>query len=531
MQWIKLYLVMKCIILTRVSTERQSYDEQVNSLLSLAMADGYSKDNIIVIKNKESAIKNDEEHRLGLTEMKKLINEDSSINCVYVREITRIGRREDVNLSIKNFLIDRKIQLVVQEPSIRLFNPDMTLNSGAELVFSIFNTMAKQEMQLKMIRFKQGKIEAVKKGKSITNKVMFGYRKEANGVIIPDEGGDADIVRYMFNKYANDSTCTTTTLYYDILPKLNKTLKTRHSGNSFVRNVLINECYIGKRSKQNKVIEFNYPRIVDDEVFYKVQARLKEMNKHTKVNTKYIKFGKGLVRCECGKVMMGNVDTCCAYVCPDCKKMVNLNVIDTALWLEAKEYKAEQLKRQPEQNKQQYKAQIESNIAMIDSCNVEVEKINNSLLKAYNGYIIGGIDEDRYKAIADNFNAQKKDFLNKIAALKTKNDDLQRMIDSIDNVDEFKAFDDLSTIEDDNIKNKIIHESISGAFITFPKYREVLITLYDIEGKELFNKYWYKQSAHLKMFTAYKEDDEIKIYKEVEINKRYKRNRNKKGSV
>ena len=48
---------MKAIILARVSTAKQSYDEQVNDLIALAIKDGYSKRQIKVIKNKENLLR------------------------------------------------------------------------------------------------------------------------------------------------------------------------------------------------------------------------------------------------------------------------------------------------------------------------------------------------------------------------------------------------------------------------------------------------------------------------------------------
>ena len=112
---------MKCILLVRVSTEAQSFEEQKNELVELSRKDGYdglvvdyksnitdtekSKTNdIIVIANKESAIKNDEEHRLGLIEMKEAIDMDATINSVYVWEISRIGRNDNVLSKVKIIL-------------------------------------------------------------------------------------------------------------------------------------------------------------------------------------------------------------------------------------------------------------------------------------------------------------------------------------------------------------------------------------------------------------------------------------------
>ena len=63
---------MKCILLVRVSTEAQSYDEQEKELYDLAHFYGYKDKDISSIATKESAIKLDEEERFGLNRMKEL---------------------------------------------------------------------------------------------------------------------------------------------------------------------------------------------------------------------------------------------------------------------------------------------------------------------------------------------------------------------------------------------------------------------------------------------------------------------------
>ena len=55
----------KCILLVRVSTERQSFDAQEQELFQLALSDGYAESDIIPICEKESRIKLKEEERKG----------------------------------------------------------------------------------------------------------------------------------------------------------------------------------------------------------------------------------------------------------------------------------------------------------------------------------------------------------------------------------------------------------------------------------------------------------------------------------
>ena len=72
---------MKCILLVRVSTEAQSYDEQEKELYDLAHFYGYKDKDISSIATKESAIKLDEEERFGLNRMKNYWKQVNMIAC------------------------------------------------------------------------------------------------------------------------------------------------------------------------------------------------------------------------------------------------------------------------------------------------------------------------------------------------------------------------------------------------------------------------------------------------------------------
>ena len=74
----------RAIILSRVSTQQQDLTQQTDEVLREVHKDGFSDDNIIIIEDKESAIKLSEEERRGLNRMKCEINEDPNIKCVYI---------------------------------------------------------------------------------------------------------------------------------------------------------------------------------------------------------------------------------------------------------------------------------------------------------------------------------------------------------------------------------------------------------------------------------------------------------------
>ena len=70
----------KCICFCRVSTQLQSLDEQKETVIANAIADGYKRDEIAIVEGKESAIKLKEEERQTIAEMKKIISENPSMN-------------------------------------------------------------------------------------------------------------------------------------------------------------------------------------------------------------------------------------------------------------------------------------------------------------------------------------------------------------------------------------------------------------------------------------------------------------------
>ena len=114
-------LKMKGIALIRVSTDSQDLKQQSEVVINEMIRDGYTNDNIILIEDKESGVLLSEEERQGLTKMKSYIESDNEINAVYVFELSRLSRKPEVLYSIRNYLVEHKIQLVVLKPSIKLF--------------------------------------------------------------------------------------------------------------------------------------------------------------------------------------------------------------------------------------------------------------------------------------------------------------------------------------------------------------------------------------------------------------------------
>ena len=155
----------KAIILSRVSSLHQTLEQQTEAVLKEVKNDGYTDDNIIIIEDKESAIKLSEEERNGLNKMKEYIKNDSSINAVYLYELSRLSRRQTVLFSIRDFLIERQIQLICINPSMRLLDANGKMSQTASLMFSIFSSFCETEMELKKDRMMRGRRYNISIGK------------------------------------------------------------------------------------------------------------------------------------------------------------------------------------------------------------------------------------------------------------------------------------------------------------------------------------------------------------------------------
>ena len=64
----------KAIVLSRISSLKQDLVQQTDEVLKTVRNDGFKDENIIIIEDKESAIKLSEEERRGLNEIISVFN-------------------------------------------------------------------------------------------------------------------------------------------------------------------------------------------------------------------------------------------------------------------------------------------------------------------------------------------------------------------------------------------------------------------------------------------------------------------------
>lgn len=324
----------KIIILSRISTAPQSIESQTNDLIREAERLGYDKKHHIIIESVESAIKLSEEERIGLQKLKYYIETDKDVDCVICWEPSRLSRQQKTLYSIRDYLISKKIQLYILNPYMKLLTDDRTqMDTTANIVFSLFSTIAENEMMIKKERFMRAKNELTKQGKKSAGAVIFGYMKDKdkNCILHPLH---SKIITDLFTCYAeNEDTSLFETYKYastkwpELFP-ITEYTKAQHK----IRHFFDTEYYY----KGN----WCYPPIISEELWNKVHDKMSKARCKPRYNTKLNYLGRGKVRCkECGNIMTGVGGNVKAYCCCTDKLhslQINIDVMDWIIWEEVR---------------------------------------------------------------------------------------------------------------------------------------------------------------------------------------------------
>lgn len=362
----------KCIIFLRVSTTSQTTDGQSDNVIRMAEASGYTREQMYFIEEQESGIKLSEEERLGLNKMKQLIETDSSIDCVFTSEVSRIARTKKVLFSIEDYLIKRNIQLSIYEPRIDLLNSDGSVNDAAETIFTLYSQFAESEMRTKKLRFAYGKARCRREGKWDGTMLPLGYTVDEDKFVRIDEKS-AQVVRMIFNMYASGE-WSTTTLAQE-LQKLNvNDDKHRAITQSRVADILMTERYTG---------EDIYPQIITRELYEKCKQLRKSFRTVRKNNYSAQCLCNRLIKCpNCGYHLTSSART---YRCfnhhehPDrCsyKTELAIDVLDDIVWRVAATLEVSELMRENQEKRIHYQTELDNLHTKLDVLEVRYQAIS-----------------------------------------------------------------------------------------------------------------------------------------------------------
>ena len=482
---------MKAILLVRVSTEAQDFTEQEKEIYQMAINDGYKPEDIIPICEKESGIKLEEEERAGLNRMKELI-EAGGVDCVYCWEVSRIARRKKINFSVLEYLTAHKVQLIIKNPSITLFNRDGSINEGAEVVFTLFSQMAESEMRTKKERFKRSKDARRKEGYFTGGFVLYGYTtNEENKLVVKDD--EAEVVKMLFTMYLSGRYS-----YRSLAKEVQEmgifTDKSYLTAQTAISKILNNYAYAGLPSSEgnkNKLrTEGNvYPALVTKEMVDKVKeiSQKNVIEPKKKYSTYY--FGKGILRCpDCGRIMMA-VKARNFYHCTKCgcKTTININMVDSALWAVAAPLYTAKMANKAEGQKEAYETQIVLLEQKIDVAQKDIDGMRTRAEKVeYKAYVEGTMSEAKAIAFINEINKKIEAREKEIEKYRNQMQDYQNLLLQYTGEYEGTVIDDVASITDEKVRYDIVHQMISWASIERVdgfKMRTI-IRIYDNNEKE-----------------------------------------------
>lgn len=356
----------KCILLVRVSTLQQDLDQQRNKVFEAAKSDGYRDSDIIVIEDKESAIKLSEEERHGLVELKNYINSDSSIDRVYSFELSRISRQAKMLYSIRDFLVSKGVDLVILNPYFHVLKEDKTLDPNSNIFFGIFASMSENEGFLSKIRQARGRAKAVAEGRFIGGTVVYGYKNE-KGYLVP-EPGTSNIVKEIFETYATGN------------HSLGTLAKEFNFSRDRIAYILSNPIYCGRSGRERKKpskTDLKLQAIITEELYDKVQS-IKEKNcKDLKKRGNNVYLCKSILKCsKCMKTYIAHL-TAISYRCK-CSESgaLPINLMDSLAWHLAKESRKKKLN-----SSDLYEKELEKLQNSISIMNDRLNQTENSLIQ------------------------------------------------------------------------------------------------------------------------------------------------------
>ncbi|RAK21635.1 DNA invertase Pin-like site-specific DNA recombinase [Flavobacterium aquaticum] len=305
----------KVAIYARVSTvDNQIYDRQISDLTKVINNHGYNINQIEIFAEKLSGY--DKER----PQLNKLISEASNYKCIYISEISRLGRDPSHTRKIIDDLTDKNIPIYIQSIGQSTLNPDGSRNTIMSIILQVLMEFAHSEAETMKTRMKSGKLEAVKSGKVAGNNQAYGYANVDKMQVIDED--EAMVVEKIFQMYLEGKgTRVIAGILNDmkIPTRLAKTHKDKTvsfektgieksgadilwDGNTILQ-MIKNPIYKGTRIFKGEKIPT--PQIISEEIWEQANT-LRTTKTHRNYLTSYTYLLKDFCYCgKCGKKYLG----------------------------------------------------------------------------------------------------------------------------------------------------------------------------------------------------------------------------------
>lgn len=298
-------------IYARVSDIKQDFQRQIDELTELAIQDGYKKVEIEIFAETMSGYKKAE--RVELNRMLKKIEENPNYcGCIYVSEVSRLGRNPTETRRTIDLLSDLKVPVYIQSIKRSTIDSNGRRDGIMNIILQVLMEFADSEALTFKARSKSGLLKSAKDGKAggSTN-LAYGYTKDENKMLIVDKE-EAEVIKDIFNLYkAGNGIKVISNILND--RKIPTRTNITHSGKTInfkvakdgadvkwsdkqIHDILRNTLYYGARKFKGEIL--SAPSIITKELFEECADIMKGKG-HRNYLTTYTYLLKDLVVCGC----------------------------------------------------------------------------------------------------------------------------------------------------------------------------------------------------------------------------------------
>lgn len=485
--------MIKCCIFSRVSSLHQSADEQTKELLNEAHRQGYEDNEITTIEWTESAIKLNLSERESIQSLYKIID-DHPIECVICRELSRIARRPDVLYQVRDTLVQRRIQLIVCNPYMMLLDKDGKLSQTANIMFSLFSSIAESEMAIKKERFHEGKLRKKNQGKWAGGWLPYGYKYDEKTHDIYADEEQAAIVRKIFDMYINKNMSTV-----EIARYFNETgeMYTCRDESCLetavctISGMLKNVAYIGQKptdKRTKKVVDNIYPRIVSDEMFKAAADKLWLRNTRKnpgvpKTTSKHTYFCKDMLFDTKGNKLVGkSVANSYRFVRHGFNGneqiTVPINMVDSLVWHYTKKFSQNHPLTSVADKMAELKSEFNINVRKIKNAKTKIAELEEQIVRINQRIVSGKLRESVGDAMLEKVEKNIDELNESIIMWSFDCENKRQAMIAL----EGKHNVDLNDITEDEEMAEIIKEFMTKAVVEMLAWGKYKLSIYFVDG-------------------------------------------------
>lgn len=465
---------MKILAVIRESTVQQETESQRKEMLQFCLSLGYNEKNIAVLEVAgASAYKVDTAYLRLIETIKATLLNDPELDTVAFWHLNRLGRNDEILVSMKNWFIKNHIQVYIKNPYLTLLDERKEVIPASEMIWNIYAAMVKEETKEIFEKTKRGKNRNSEQGRFNGGTVLFGYKVDENGYLIPDQE-EAAIIRNIYEMYATGKYSFETLVVE--LNELGVLIRGKKATFTIVRNLLSYTAYTTGRVDYNGVHR-NYVPIIEKELAEKVYNVRKNQDLKIHGKTDRLHIATRILKCaECG----GNYCYCSgkSYHCYNairrkdrerkctCSTQIKAAVIDSLIWHNAKlmysiDYATMKDSEQTELNKE--KQILLTKVATLEK---EIKESEPTILKYADLYAEGIYTKEQYNMRLAKILSKNKQNKEQIEAYNNRIAIINEAVANYKNRDwQEKLADDITANLTDKERYDIAHKYVSIATV------------------------------------------------------------------